>query len=116
MNINTAERRLRIFARRADANKNRLLATQEVRQSNLPKEAKKVLSQAISNAANSAGGQAVKNVQRWVHIHCDEFRAADTDHSGRLSNREISKAKGAYGLKSRLRALEKFCGRPTREV
>ena len=102
-----ARRQLLALAPQVDANRNGSLAHQEVKQSVASKEAKKILAQATSNAANSKGGQSVSNVQRWIARQVDAFMAVDTDRSGKLSAEELAKAPQSVA-RSELKAVEKY--------
>lgn len=104
--LNTLRQNLKTAVAALDRNGNGSLAHQEISQSALPKEIKKVLAQATSRAANSRDGQSVENVQRWVDRFVDEFAQFDADRSGTLSAEEISAAE-PFRQQHQLRALQK---------
>jgi hypothetical protein len=105
--ISTARPFLKDSVSEADSNGNGVLASQEVKSSGFFKSHIKVLNQALSVAANSAGGQSVDNVKRKLDAICDEFERRDTDNNGRLSAAEIAEA-GSVTTRAQLRQLNKF--------
>jgi len=99
---------LHSLATTLDRNQNGSLAHQEISQAEeVPSEAKKVLSQATSRAANSAGGQSVENVQRWVDTFVADFEQFDTDGSGRLSQEEVARA-DPFRQQGQLQAMQRL--------
>lgn len=105
--VTQLRQQLHAAATAVDANGNGVLAHQEIAHSDLPKEARKVLAQATSRAANSEGGQRVDNVQRWVDTFVADFERFDADGSGALSPDELAKA-DPFRQRSQLRALQRL--------